>query len=172
VENNMTMINKEKAIEKINKLITQHTEVEFDCAVEKAIDIIKHMNPVMQSKVTNPDDYEELFDDMIHEVLRVMASAKGIELNSNSGLIADIRESIISHANNYHMNLEVPYKEYNVGDKVSLYYEGVPQQATIIKVANMDSYGLVLNDYRVVFFRNSDSPTNYIIELQKDINVE
>jgi hypothetical protein len=169
----MTTIKKEYAIAKLQGLLIDDSERDYNSGVRDAIRILRDMNTIMQPKVTNPDDYEELFDDMIHEVLRVMCGAKGIELNSSLELENDIRKSIVELANNWHMDLSTPHKEYVVGQKVILYYEGVPQQAIIVKVG-YDKYALLLCNKNMVIFVSDDhdSATNYMIELQKYHNVE
>jgi hypothetical protein len=71
------------------------------------------------------------------------------------------------------MDLSTPHKEYVVGQKVILYYEGVPQQAIIVNVG-YDKYALLLCNKNMVIFVSDDhdSATNYMIELQKYHNVE
>jgi hypothetical protein len=130
------------------------------------------------STITNPDEYEEKFDELIENLLLGIGRIRGLEsISLNSDMISSIRQTIIDIVNNYHYDIAPPYKEYELGEKVRLYYQNVPVNATIISLGNADShnrfYGLLIDSiYKVVHQQESDSPTNYILELQKRINIE
>jgi hypothetical protein len=130
------------------------------------------------STITNPDEYEEKFDELIENLLLDIGRIRGLEsIGLNISLISSIRQEIIDIANRYHYDISSPHKEYELGEKVSLYYQNVPINAIIISLGNADShnriYGLLIESvYKVIHQTESDSPTNYILELQKRINIE
>lgn len=120
-------------------------------------------------------EYKGEFDESIYGLILHLSRLKGIDGSAftNDEFIEEIRDSIISIANNYHLDLSIPpEKEYHEGDKVSLYYGGVLETARIIKIGYGD-YGLLLEDrHMVVYASSQDSATNYIIELQKIANIK
>jgi hypothetical protein len=124
--------------------------------------------------IADKHEYIDEFDDIIYKALVNIGIIKGVSFReySSGELLEDIRESILKITNNYGLDISPPEKEYNLGNKVELYYDGVPSKATIVDVG-FGQHGLLIDGkYCIAYVEDSDTPTNYIIELQKRINIE
>lgn len=123
-------------------------------------------------------NYDGAFTDSIYDLILEVSSWKdidGSEYTCNS-LLEEVRDEIIKICRNYHLDLSVPEKEYNLGDKISYYVpQGDVTRATIIWIGDEEKYGLLIDDKYTVEYSTMyeivDNPTNYIHYLQHKIGL-
>jgi hypothetical protein len=127
--------------------------------------------------ITDEDEYVEFFADEIYALINKVASAKGMDIEFiDDDTLNELRLILtqkVSLFTDNSIDLSPPVKEYKLGEKVSVWYQGSSTTATIISVPIVGKHGLLLDDkYEIVYVEESDTPTNYIIALQQRINVE
>lgn len=121
----------------------------------------------------NRDDYKKRFDNLVYGLILDISKEKGIDGSeyTDDCFIEEVREAIVKVAWNHHLDLAVPEKEFKEGDKIELYYQGVPEKATIVKVG-YNKYGLLIDSkIMVVFVGEYDTATDYIIDIEKHHNI-
>lgn len=162
------------------------TEEELVCFCKfVGINIKEEDNMVENKIVTDENEYISKFDGIILKALQDIGHMQGIDVKKlyqedvlTNGMLGELRYKIIESLatmTNSHIDLSPPEKEYKLGDEVSLYYQQLPTKAKIVRIGNIDSdsYALLIDDkYEIAFEMVAESPTNYMIELQKIINVE
>ena|SRR5437764_4411401 len=146
----MTLINKEKLIEKFNTQIEESINPITINSFKHAINIVHMTDIVEHYSITEPKDYEEYFSNAIYKMLRDMCIVKGIELDGSDEILEDIRDSIIRHADNYNMDLSVPQKEYKLGDKVKVIDDG-EYYATIVYDNDSKRFGLLTENFTIKY---------------------
>jgi hypothetical protein len=178
----MASIEKELAISKVKGLMDDKWQELYNKGVSDSANVLRNMETVEYNIVTDEVEYINTFDDIMYVALKNIGKLKGISIENLYGedvltneMLGEIRNLIVDYLTTATANtvdLSPPAKEYSLGDKVELYHDGVPAKATIIE-CGYGEYGLLIDGkYKLAYVQSNDSPTDYILALQKRINVE
>jgi hypothetical protein len=115
---------------------------------------------VLELPTLTPIEYNKQFDEIVFKSLLDICQLKGIELESSSELLQDIRCSIISHMLNYHMNVNTP--QYKVGD--TIYVDN--EECKIIQLGEHEHGVLSVQFYNVIA-RGEGSLLEFITYLEQ-----
>lgn len=115
---------------------------------------------VVENSSLTPIEYNKQFDEIVFKSLLDICQLKGIELESSSELLQDIRCSIISHMLNYRMNVNTP--QYKVGDTIYIDNE----ECKVIQLGEHEHGVLSVQFYNVIA-RGEGSLLEFITYLEQ-----
>lgn len=147
----------------IKKVEVNSTEFEFtldEVSMDNCFFKEDEIELIVENSSLTPNEYNAQFDEIVFKSLVDICKLKGVELESSSELLQDIRCSIMSHMLNYRMNVNTPW--YKVGD--TIYVDN--EECKIIQLGEQDYGILSVTFYNIIARGYGEDLQTFIRDLE------